>query len=74
MRRSIQSSVYDAAKLLGASDDELDLALQWPRHEHSAKGIVMHEPNHTHHMHVRFGCAPYEKRCKRYPTNNRPEF
>ena len=65
LTHSIQPNVYNAAKFLGVSDEELDEALQWPRHEHSAKGIVMHAPGHTHHMHVRFKCAPYEKQCKK---------
>ncbi|MCX4246955.1 penicillin-insensitive murein endopeptidase [Paraliomyxa miuraensis] len=59
----IQPNIYNAARYLGVSDEELDYAIQWPRNEHSAKGIVMHAPGHTHHMHVRFKCAPYEKRC-----------
>jgi hypothetical protein len=74
MTYSIQSKVYDAAKLLGATDEELDLALQYPRSEKSGKGIVMHESGHSHHMHVRFKCAPYEKRCKPNPTRNAPEL
>jgi hypothetical protein len=69
---SIQPSVYDAAKLLGASDEELDMAIQWPRKY--KKGIVIHEDGHTHHMHVRFKCAPHEKACKPYPTHDKPEL
>ncbi len=60
---SIQPNVYNAAVFLGVSDEELDNAIQWPRNEGSGKGVVMHAPGHTHHMHVRFKCAPYEKRC-----------
>jgi LysM repeat protein len=63
LTHSIQPNVYNAAKFLGVSDEELDNAIQWPRGEGSGKGIVMHAPGHTHHMHVRFKCAPYEKRC-----------
>jgi LysM repeat protein len=70
----IQPNVYNAAKFLGVSDEELDHAIQWPRGEGSGKGIVMHAPGHSHHMHVRFKCAPYEKRCKPNPTRNAPEL
>jgi LysM repeat protein len=60
---SIQPNVYNAAKFLGVSEEELGNAIQWPRNEGSGKGVVMHAPGHSHHMHVRFKCAPYEKRC-----------
>ena len=63
LTHSIQPNVYNAAKFLGVSDEELDHAIQWPRGEGSGGGIVMHAPGHSHHMHVRFKCAPYEKRC-----------
>lgn len=63
---SVQPRVYDAAKFLGVSDEELDYALQYPKGSGSKPGKVHHEPGHSHHMHVRFKCAPYEKRCVRH--------
>ncbi|MCB9718758.1 MAG: penicillin-insensitive murein endopeptidase [Myxococcales bacterium] len=63
---TIQPKVYDAAKFLGVSEQELDEAIQWPRSKHSVEGILSHSDAHIHHMHVRFKCAPYEKQCRRY--------
>ncbi|MEM9459265.1 MAG: penicillin-insensitive murein endopeptidase [Myxococcota bacterium] len=63
---SVQPSVYDAAKFLGVSDEELDYALQYPKGSGTQPGKVSHSPGHSHHMHVRFKCAPYEKRCVRH--------
>ncbi|MEM7154265.1 MAG: penicillin-insensitive murein endopeptidase [Myxococcota bacterium] len=60
---TIQPNVYNAAKFLGVSDEELEETIQWPRGPHSNAGILSHSPAHIHHMHVRFKCGPHEKRC-----------
>jgi len=62
---SVQPRVYDAAKFLGVSDEELDFALHYPPGQGTQPGKVSHSPGHSHHMHVRFQCAPYEKKCSR---------
>lgn len=67
---TIQPKVYDAAKFLGVSDEELDEVIQWPRGPNSAAGVLSHSPAHIHHMHVRFKCAPYEKQCRRYTVRS----
>lgn len=43
-----------AAEQSGA--DEADLA--------RVRRLVRHSPGHEHHLHVRFGCGPYEPECK----------
>nr|MCH9680190.1 penicillin-insensitive murein endopeptidase [Deltaproteobacteria bacterium] len=62
---SIQPNVYNAAKFLGVSDEELARSIQWPRAKGMPGSILSHSDAHIHHMHVRFKCAPYEKECNR---------
>lgn len=58
----LQEKVYRAAKLMGATDDELTRAMQWPRGRF-AGGILGHSPGHTGHIHVRMRCGPLDVRC-----------
>ena len=61
---TLQKYVYDAAKHMGATDEELDAWIQYPRGPKSSRAIFRHSPAHVHHIHVRFKCAPYEKECR----------
>jgi len=58
----LQEKVYRAAKLSGATDEELTRAMQWPRGPH-ASGILGHSSGHVGHIHVRFRCGPHDTRC-----------
>ncbi|MBK8240596.1 MAG: penicillin-insensitive murein endopeptidase [Deltaproteobacteria bacterium] len=58
----LQPYVYNAAKNMGATKEELDAWIQYPR-KHPA-GILTHSADHLSHIHVRFKCAPYETQCK----------
>ncbi len=64
----VQDRVYNAAKLMGATDEELEQMIQWPRKSPKPYNILTHSPLHFHHIHVRFKCAPWEKECKKNPT------
>lgn len=59
-----QEFVYRAAVEMGATEDELDEWIQWPRPRVSSKGIFRHSLDHLSHIHVRFLCAPWEPDCK----------
>lgn len=59
----VQEKVYEAAKELGVGDEELDHVLQWPRGQGEEMGVVIDEPGHSRHMHVRFRCGKWERRC-----------
>lgn len=61
---TLQEYVYNAAKHMGATDEELDAWIQWPRGPKSSRAIFRHSAAHIHHIHVRFKCAPYEKECR----------
>jgi LysM repeat protein len=58
----LQEKVHRAAKLSGATDEELASAMQWPRGPH-ASGILGHSSGHVGHIHVRFRCGPLDTQC-----------
>ena len=61
---SRQEYVYRAAVNMGATEEELDEWIQWPRPKSSPKGIFRHSEAHLSHIHVRFDCAEWEPDCK----------
>jgi hypothetical protein len=65
---SLHDRVYNAAKLMGATDEELDELIQWPRKYPKSTNILQHSAHHVHHIHVRFNCAPWEKECRLNPV------
>jgi murein endopeptidase len=64
LSRIQQASLYKAAKACGATNEELDRVMQYPRFK--KLGIVRDAPGHTGHLHVRFLCGPDEKDCREY--------
>ncbi len=58
-----QKYLYRAAKGAGATPEELETLLQYPRGGHVKRGLVRNFPGHDKHMHVRFGCGPCEVAC-----------
>jgi len=60
-----QRRLYRAAKARGASETLLDEMIQYPGGHGSSGGLVRHEPGHDTHLHVRFGCGPFETECVR---------
>jgi LysM repeat protein len=53
----LHDRVYKAAKLMGASDEELDAMITYPRHWTHRGALLQHSSGHTRHVHVRFKCA-----------------
>jgi LysM repeat protein len=62
LSRPQQFGLYKAAKACGATSEELDAILQFPRT--TKVGIVRHSPGHTGHIHVRFTCGADEVGCE----------
>ncbi|PRQ01990.1 penicillin-insensitive murein endopeptidase [Enhygromyxa salina] len=60
----LHDRVYKAAKLMGASDEELDAMIAYPRGAHHRKSLLQHSAGHTHHVHVRFKCGPNDECSK----------
>lgn len=66
---SRQKYVFDAARNMGATKEQLDEGIQYPRGRSSPKGIFRHSEAHFSHMHVRFKCADYEEDCRETNAN-----
>ena len=65
----LHDRVYKAAKLMGASDEELDEMIAFPRGAHHRQSLLQHSPGHTHHVHVRFKCGPNDQ-CSKSSDNS----
>lgn len=63
LSRSRQALLYRAAKADGASSEELQQLLEFPRRGRTP-AVVRHSRGHTSHMHVRFRCGPAETACQ----------
>jgi LysM repeat protein len=61
---SRQKRLYDAARKAGASSDELDKAIQYPRARKTNNGVVRHAEGHMVHIHVRVECPDDQARCE----------
>jgi murein endopeptidase len=64
LSRPQQAGLYAAAKACGATREELERLIQFPRNERI--GIVRHSPGHTGHLHVRFLCGAEEPDCQEF--------
>lgn len=54
----LHDRVYKAAKLMGASDQELEEMIAYPRGQHFRGSLLQHSAGHDRHVHVRFKCGP----------------
>ena len=61
---SLQPYLFDAARAMGYTDDQLDVLFQYPRGRYVKKGIIRYSPGHRDHFHVRFRCPPPDDLCK----------
>jgi murein endopeptidase len=61
LSRPQQAGLYKAAKACGATREELERLIQYPRVQ--KVGIVRDSPGHTGHLHVRFLCGDEEPEC-----------
>lgn len=62
----VQKFLHEAARFSGASEEELQRLIGWPRlpaDKDHRKALVRHGKDHTRHMHVRIHCGPNEERC-----------
>lgn len=63
---SRQKYLHRAAQSAGATKEQLEKIMQWPRKPSTNKGIVRHADGHVVHLHVRFKCTPGNSRCESY--------
>jgi LysM repeat protein len=57
----LHDRVYKAAKLMGASDAELEQMIAYPRGAHFRGSLLQHSAGHNRHIHVRFKCGPNDQ-------------
>jgi murein endopeptidase len=62
LSRTRQRLLRDAALRSGATRDEIDRLIQYPRRAQT--GVVRHSRGHVKHIHVRFRCASHEMACR----------
>ena len=60
---TLQKYLFDAAREMGYSDEQLERLFQFPRGRYVKKGIIRYSPGHKDHFHVRFKCPPFDKEC-----------
>lgn len=63
----LQRRLYEAARVMGYSHDELRVLIQWPYDYGGVVPVVRHSTGHDTHFHVRFSCGPDEPKCKNGP-------
>lgn len=61
---ALQEPLLREARRRGATEAQLREWFQYPRGRHHGEGVIRHFPNHRDHLHVRFACAPGERRCR----------
>jgi murein endopeptidase len=61
---SRQRRLKTAAQAAGATDEELEKYIQYPRGRHTNAGVVRHNEGHLIHIHVRISCPKDQSRCQ----------
>lgn len=60
----LQEPLYEYAKSIGYTDEQLEEILQYPRSKYESAGIIRHATGHDDHFHIRFTCAPDQRHCR----------
>lgn len=61
--RPVQRALYEYARSIGYTAEELEPLMQYPRPNSAREGIIRHVSGHDTHFHIRFTCSPDERRC-----------
>ena len=61
---TLQRPLYEYARAIGYTEDELAPLLQYPRGLDASHGIIRHVRGHDDHWHIRFKCGPQGARCR----------
>ena len=60
----LQRRLYEAARRMGVPHERLRDVIHYADDRRWSHALVRHAHGHDGHIHVRFRCAPDEKRCK----------
>ena len=69
----LQRRLYEAARAMGRTPDDLRGVIQWPFPEGGGLALVRHFDGHDGHIHVRIRCGPDEPRCRPRRRSAEPE-
>lgn len=61
---SLQGVLYDYAKSIGYTEEELTELIQYPRGRRAREGIIRHARGHKNHFHIRFTCGEADQNCR----------
>ncbi len=64
MDYELQAPLYEHARALGATPQELHRWFQYPRGPSYPLGLIRHFPKHDDHFHVRFVCPESDAGCR----------
>jgi LysM repeat protein len=62
--RPVQRRLYEYARSIGYTAEELKPLIQYPRPNHVREGIIRHVDGHDTHFHIRFTCGPQDRQCR----------
>lgn len=62
--RPVQRALYEYARSIGYTAEELEPLMQYPRPNSVREGIIRHVSGHDTHFHIRFTCGPKDRHCK----------
>lgn len=61
--RPVQKALYEYARSIGYTEEELEPIFQYPRPNSAREGIIRHVNGHHTHFHIRFTCGPLDRGC-----------
>lgn len=59
----VQGQLHKYARSKGVSKAKLGKIFQYAHGRSQRVGLVRHEPNHADHLHIRYRCAPKDRKC-----------
>lgn len=63
INHKLQRPLYEYARSIGYTKEELEPILQYPRATRERVGIIRHASGHDTHFHVRFTCSETDRHC-----------
>ena len=60
----LQKVLYEYARSIGYSEEDLSDILQYPRGSRAAVGVIRHSRGHQNHFHIRFKCGDLDQNCR----------
>ncbi len=61
---ALQEVLYEYARSIGYSEEDLEEIFQYPRSRTTPVGIIRHARGHQNHFHLRFTCGEGDQNCQ----------